>query len=177
MRKNVHLMMLALMAVVAAVMTACTVEDNANPNPVTSNDPLQVVPVSAAEFQAKVIGGWSETERRRIKDEGTLGEIYDWTWVIGLGPDRFDIQSDSIYDFTYVDTPIDGYLSYVYTYDPSSNTISIPGHSPIEILSVSADQMATRENNFRVVYKRMTKEKLEWFWENYGVNLRDVWFR
>ena len=109
-RTLILLVCVATMA--AATMTACDVEDN--PADSGQNDEI----VLPAEATAKeLIGGWSETERRKMNADGSLQDPVDWSMLDGGEANCIEIAADSIYFFLGNYTYKDGYLAYHYTYD------------------------------------------------------------
>jgi len=144
-----------------------------------SDDDTETKPQGGSVIdQAKLLGGWYEVERRQVNDDGSLQEPFDWTGFIGIEPEACEIRSDKIYHFIRNYMDIDGNVSYNYTYDKDTQCINIYKGAKIQVLEVTDNHLKIvkpdwNNNNYQIIYKRMTDDTLKSYWEDHSLNLNE----
>ena len=165
-KSKILLMAVALIATMA--MVACGSDDDA-----------ETMPQEGTVIdQTKLYGGWCEVERRQVNDDGSLQEPFDWTGFIGIEPEACEIRPDKIYYFIRNYMDIDGYVSYNYTYDKDTQCININKGAKIQVLEVTDNHLKIvkpdwNNNNYQIIYKRMTDDTLKSYWEDHSVDLNE----
>ena len=165
-KSKILLMAVALIATMA--MVACGSDDDA-----------ETMPQGGTVIdQAKLLGGWYEVERRQVNDDGSLQDPFDWTEMIGGEPEACEIRPDKIYYFIRNYMDIDGYVSYNYTYDKDTQCINIYKGAKIQVLEVTDNHLKIvkpdwNNNNYQIIYKRMTDDTLKSYWEDHSVDLNE----
>ena len=167
--KKKTMMMAAVTMTAIVMMTACDVEDN----PANSGQSSEIV--SPTEATAKeLIGGWSETERRKMNADGSLQDPVDWSMLDGGEANCIEIAADSIYFFLGNYTYKDGYLAYHYTYDSENLIINMEKHSNVQIIELTGSSMTVHQEGYQIIYKRMSDETLKWYREHFSENLQGL---
>ena len=165
-KSKILLMAVALIATMA--MVACGSDDDA-----------EIMPQGGTVIdQTKLYGGWCEVERRQVNDDGSLQDPFDWTEMIGGEPEACEIRPDKIYYFIRNYMDIDGYVSYNYTYDKDTQCINIYKGAKIQVLEVTDNHLKIvkpdwNNNNYQIIYKRMTDDTLKSYWEDHSVDLNE----
>jgi len=165
-KSKILLMAVALIATMA--MVACGSDDDA-----------ETMPQGGTVIdQTKLYGGWCEVERRQVNDDGSLQEPFDWTGFIGIEPEACEIRPDKIYYFIRNYMDIDGNVSYNYTYDKDTQCINIYKGAKIQVLEVTDNHLKIvkpdwNNNNYQIIYKRMTDDTLKSYWEDHSVDLNE----
>lgn len=166
-RTLILLVCVATMA--AATMTACDVEDN----PANSGQSSEIVSPSGTTAK-ELIGGWSETERRKMNADGSLQDSVDWSMLDGGEANCIEIAADSIYFFLGNYTYKDGYLAYHYTFDSENLIINMEKHSNVQIIELTDNGMTVHQEGYQIIYKRMSDETLKWYREHFSENLQGL---
>ena len=167
--KNCKILLMAVALMAAMAMAACGSDDDA-----------ETMPQGGTVIdQTKLLGGWREVERRQVNADGSLQDPFDWTDLDGAEPEACEIRADKIYYFLSNYMDIDGYVTYNYTYDKDTQCINIYEGSKIQVLEVTDNSLKVvkpdwNNNNYQIIYKRMTDDSLKSYWEFYSVNL-DEW--
>ena len=166
--KKSKILLMAVALIATMVMVACGSDNDA-----------ETMPQGGTVIdQTKLYGGWCEVERRQVNDDGSLQEPFDWTGFIGIEPEACEIRSDKIYYFLSNYMDIDGYVSYNYTYDKDTQCININKGAKIQVLEVTDNHLKIvkpdwNNNNYQIIYKRMTDDTLKSYWEDHSVDLNE----
>ena len=167
MKKSKVFVMMATVIIAAVLTTACSVEDNSSN---ANQSEVTVMPTAPKQ----IIGGWSETERRKVNADGSLKAPVDWTMMDGGEAYNIEITADSIYFFLGNYTYTDGYLAYHYTYDAVEQNLHLNGYGTIRILDLSDNSLKVLQEGYQIIYKRMSDDSLKWYWEHFSKNLKDL---
>ena len=166
--KKSKILLMAVALIATMVMVACGSDNDA-----------ETMPQGGTVIdQTKLLGGWYEVERRQVNADGSLQDPFDWTEMIGGEPEACEIRPDKIYYFLSNYMDIDGYVSYNYTYDKDTQCININKGAKIQVLEVTDNHLKIvkpdwNNNNYQIIYKRMTDDTLKSYWEDHSVDLNE----
>ena len=166
--KKSKILLMAVALIAAMAMVACGSDDDA-----------ETMPQGGTVIdQTKLYGGWCEVERRQVNADGSLQDPFDWTEMIGAEPEACEIRPDKIYYFIRNYMDIDGNVSYNYTYDKDTQCINIYKGAKIQVLEVTDNHLKIvkpdwNNNNYQIIYKRMTDDTLKSYWEDHSVDLNE----